>query len=645
MKRLLAIALCAPLMAAALPGDDVALAARDAYRHGERVRLARSVNALQGNDLQPWAEYWQLRLKVEDRQTDGIPDFLSRHSGTYLAEKLRSDWLRLLGRQQEWDAFQQEYSKLLQPEQDIVCYALQARLAHQDSTALDEARPLWFNVLDLPDVCLPLMEKLVAEKRLDADDVWERVRRLLEVKKMPQAKLFARYLPQGQEPDAKTLDTIADKPARYLAHLPAKFAATRQGREMALFAVIRMSRVDPSVAASQWKVIEERFTATERAYAWGQIAWQAAQRHQSESLALYERAQSASATTALAGDQLAWKVRAALRALNWPAVGSAIEQMPPQLASDAAWVYWQARALAAQGKPEEAKVMYQKIAGQPNFYGNLADEELGRTFTLPARATPPTVDEIARAATNPGLRRALSLMRLDMRVEGVREWNWTVRGMDDRQLLAAAELARRADIYDRAISTADRTLAEHDYGMRYPAPFREYVDPKVRALALDSGWVYGLMRQESRFVLNANSSAGAKGLMQLMPSTARWVAKKINLPNFRPAAVVDMDTNVILGTHYLKMVLDSLDNHPVLASAAYNAGPGRARRWRAERPLEGAIYIETIPFNETRDYVKKVMCNAIYYAALFDDKPQSLKTRLGVIRARSNDDSIVESLP
>jgi soluble lytic murein transglycosylase len=145
--------------------------------------------------------------------------------------------------------------------------------------------------------------------------------------------------------------------------------------------------------------------------------------------------------------------------------------------------------------------------------------------------------------------------------------------------------------------------------------------------------------------MNAKSSVGAKGLMQLMPATAKWVAKKINLSNFHPNRVTEMDMNVTLGTNYMKMVLDSLDSHPVLASAAYNAGPSRAKRWRAERPLEGAIYAETIPFNETRDYVKKVMSNAVYYSALFEQRPQSLKARLGTIRARGEGERGVEELP
>jgi soluble lytic murein transglycosylase len=394
----------------------------------------------------------------------------------------------------------------------------------------------------------------------------------------------------------------------------------------------------------QWLVLADRFPAAERGYAWGQIAWQAALRHMPEALTWYARADETGAP-AFSDEQIAWKARAALLAGDWPTVRNAIQQMPQQLAADPAWVYWLARAQAAAGKNAEARALYLKIADRPNFYGNLANDELGRLISVPARALAPGEEEIAQAAANPGLRRAVTLMRLDMRIEGVREWNWTVRGMDDRQLLAAADFARRQDIFDRAISTADRTLAQHDFGLRYLAPYREYVDPKARQLALDNGWIYGLMRQESRFVTGAKSSTGAKGLMQLMPATAKWVAKKIGLAHYQPAHVADMDTNVTLGTNYLKMVLASLDNHPVLASAAYNAGPGRARKWRADRPVEGAIYAETIPFNETRDYVKKVMSNAVYYNAMFDGKPQSLKAKLGIVQPKSGSDTAADDLP
>ncbi len=208
--------------------------------------------------------------------------------------------------------------------------------------------------------------------------------------------------------------------------------------------------------------------------------------------------------------------------------------------------------------------------------------------------------------------------------------------MSDRELLASAEFASRQQLLDRAVNTADRTRNEHDFAFRFLMPFKAQMQEKATATGLDLEWIYGLIRQESRFVQVARSTVGATGLMQLMPTTARYVAKKIGLDSYRPDGVNDIDTNLTLGTSYLRMVLDDLDNLPVLATAAYNAGPGRPRAWRASltKPVEGAIFAETIPFNETRDYVNKVMSNATYYAVLITGTPQSLKARMGYVAQR-----------
>jgi len=630
---LLLAAVSAPVLADR--GDAAFLLARDAFRNGERVRLGRQLEALQGHPLQPWAEYWALRQHLDDGDASGVPDYLKRHAGAYLAEKLRGDWLRVLGKAGDWESFRRELPALALPDAEVSCYAAQA--AGNPETV----RPLWNGGQDLPQACEVLVDRLVAAGELKVEEVWQRVRRLFEAKRVGAARSAAAYLPASEGFDGRGLESIAQMPARHLEKLPAGFAARRGGREVVLFAVQRLARSDPLDAAKRFGRIESRFTEEERAYAWGQLAWQAAQRHLPEALAWYEKA----AGSALSEEQLAWQVRAALRAHDWSAVRRAIAAMPPALSAQPDWIYWQGRALAVAGRADEARVHYLRISGRPNFYSNLADEELGRVVEVPPPAAAPSTEELAQAAANPGFQRALALMRVDMRIEGVREWVWSLRGMDDRSLLAAAEFARRNEIWDRAINTADRTLAQHNYSLRYLAPFSAQVLPKADQLALNNGWVYGLMRQESRFVMNAKSSVGAKGLMQLMPATAKWVAQKIKLSDFHPARVTEMDTNVTLGTHYMKMVLDSLDNHPVLASAAYNAGPGRARKWRAERPLEGAIYAETIPFAETRDYVKKVMSNAVYYNTLFEGRPQSLKATLGVIGARGQGENGVEQLP
>ena len=252
---------------------------------------------------------------------------------------------------------------------------------------------------------------------------------------------------------------------------------------------------------------------------------------------------------------------------------------------------------------------------------------------MPIAAKPVTPEELAQVAANPNLQRALKFYSLNLRTEGTREWNWELRKMNERQHLAAAELARQNNLLDRMVNTSDRTKTEFDFNQRFPTPFNESMYKTTQALGLDMAWVYGLIRQESRFILHAKSHVGASGLMQIMPATARFVAKKIGLGKFVPEQVNDIDTNITLGTNYLNMVLTDLGGSQALASAAYNAGPGRPRAWRATltRPVEGAIFAESIPFTETRTYVKNVLSNATYYAALLENKPQSLKARLGVV--------------
>jgi soluble lytic murein transglycosylase len=205
------------------------------------------------------------------------------------------------------------------------------------------------------------------------------------------------------------------------------------------------------------------------------------------------------------------------------------------------------------------------------------------------------------------------------------------KDFDDKQLLAAAEFAARKNWYDLAIVTADKTTEMHDFALRYPIPYRNLMKSAASELSIDEAWVYGITRQESRFVYSAKSSVGASGLMQLMPATAKWAARRVGIENYNNGMIHDLDTNIALGTYYLRYTLDLMNGQETMATAAYNAGPGRARKWAATIPLEGAIYIETIPFAETRNYVQKVMANAHLYAPRLGLKVISLKQRLGVI--------------
>jgi soluble lytic murein transglycosylase len=236
-----------------------------------------------------------------------------------------------------------------------------------------------------------------------------------------------------------------------------------------------------------------------------------------------------------------------------------------------------------------------------------------------------------------GLLRALLMLALDLRPEGVREWNyWTnlhqSGGMSDRELYAAADLACAHQAWDRCINASERTRGFADWNQRFPLPYCDAALAAAGQNGIDPAYLYGLIRQESRFVATARSSAGALGLMQLMPATARWTARKIGLADYGgPAQLQDPATNLQLGSGYLKMILDDFQGALPLAAAAYNAGPRRVRAWRNGPALEGAIWIENIPFAETRNYVQQVLVNATDYAAILSGQPQSLKSRLGQI--------------
>jgi len=628
---LLCLAVAFPLFAQ--DRDAVFLAARDAFRAGDRNKLERAAAQIGNHELAPYVENYQLRMSIDQGDSSAMRSFFARHDGTYVAERLRADWVRWLGKRGLWGEILLEYPKLLAPEADISCWSQQARIATGDRAALDEVQNSWLVMVDPPEACRGAFEALTRDGRISVDDVWARARRQFEAGKTGPAKVTLGALPASDAVDGKAFEQLVASPLGYLVKQPGNWDATRAGRELALLALQRIASNDPRAAAAELERLQGRLKDGERQWAWSQVALQGAKRHYAEALGWYAKA----GLIPLSEEGYQWKVRAALREHDWGVVLATILEMPPTLAVQPEWVYWLGRAYKAGGLTSEADARFEKIAGQANFYGNLADEELGRRIVAPPKAAPPTPEEQKAARDNPGIRRAMAFFRLDMRTEGVREWNWSLRGMSDRELLAAADLARRNQIWDRAIAAADRTKNEHDYSLRFLAPYGEQVRPAARDQALDDAWVYGLMRQESRFVTSAKSHVGASGLMQLMPATAKWVAKKIGLRDFNAGRVNDTETNVLLGTSYMRLVMENLDNHPVLASAAYNAGPGRARKWRAERPLEGAIYAETIPFGETRDYVKKVMSNATYYTVIFTGKPDSLKDRLGVVGPRVAD--------
>ncbi|MBI3068258.1 MAG: transglycosylase, partial [Betaproteobacteria bacterium] len=436
MKRLLMA--CLVLAAVAAHGasqDEDFLAAREAFRSGNAKKLDLHARRLQGHILEPYVAYWQLRLRLEDAAREEVQAYVLRYRDTPLSDRLRADWLKVLGKKQQWDLFDAEYPQLVNEDIELQCYALQARLRVSATEALRAARSLWFTSRDLPENCTPLFNALAASHQLSSDDVWARIRLGLEAGNVGVARRVAGYLAAGQAPDGRVLEAIASNPTRYLDKR-AFDLGSRAGRETVMFAVHRLARTSPQQAAWRWTRLEQQFSPEEPAYVWGLVAYFGAMRHDPGALAWYARAGD------LSDLQLAWKARAALRAGNWQEVLAAIDAMTSRESGEAAWRYWKARALRAQGRQEEANEILTPLAAEFNFYGQLATEELGGRIASPSPAFKPTREDVRATGMLPGIQRALALYRLNLRFEGNREWLWAIRGFDDKQLLTAAEVAR-----------------------------------------------------------------------------------------------------------------------------------------------------------------------------------------------------------
>ena len=615
---------------------------REAFRKKDRVRLTttRAVALAANHPLAMWPDYWELGNRIGEVQQAEVNDFSARWLGTYVEDRFRNDWLLELGKRRDWVNFAAEFPRFrMNDDREVACYAL--LVDHLSGKNVREAAlATWLAQRDADDGCSLLAATLFDAKQFTTADVWRKARFAIDAGR-PRAARQAAVLVSVAAGSA--VNELAENPARYMTRSAS--AVSRTNAELTLLALMRMAGNDPEAASGQLSERWDRaLPADLAAWAWASVAKQSAMKLQPEAADHYQRA---ALSAARAGgeldwpdDTLAWKVRAALRADNgkarWQQVVQAINAMGAAEQRDAAWVYWKARAmLAIAGDSQDTESMrglgrelLSGISNQVNFYAAMAAEHLGQAVYMPPRPEPLTAEERVATLQTPGLVRGLQLIALGLRSEGEREWNFTLRGMNDRELLAAAQLACDREVYKSCINTSDRTRAEIDMTQRFPTPHLKEVTMHAREIGVDVAYVYGLIRQESRFIMDARSGVGASGLMQLMPATARWTAKKIGLP-YTPDLITDRDTNIKLGTSYLKLVLDDFGGSQALAAAAYNAGPGRPRKWRDGPALETAIWAENIPFPETRDYVKKVLSNGSYYAALMSGQAPSLKERLG----------------
>ena len=618
------------------PLNSASQAVADAYDAVQRKQWdalkALSPKAAAEPLVGAYPQFWQVRQQLRAGTTP-VPDaILQRYldqwrDDAFLADRLKGEWIIAAVR---GGAYAQalQIAPVQYTNAPINCALLTARHMTGGKVTSEEA----MEAFSPGATCWSMLDELVAKGVVAWPALQWELRSMLEANRTGDAQRMAALMFDGAQ--MRDYAALIKNPSKWLS--TQQTPKTRAQRELTALALARTARGGERGASAAYfeKQWADRLPEAERQWVWGQMGLVAVLNGDRQAAKWYRL----SGPGAKTDYNHAWEVRAELQQapVDWKRVDAAVLKMTPRQQQETAWQYWRARALSAQGRADEARQLYAATTASDDFYGLLAREELGQALVLPPVPSPVTPDELAQAQANQGLQRAIRLFDLGARNEAVPVWAFALRGMDDRQLRAAAEVARQAHVYDRVINTSLLARNEIDITQRFVAPFEGRVSEKAKEVGLEPAWVYGLIRQESRFIMDARSHVGASGLMQLMPATAKWVARKIGMKDFTPSSVNDFDTNTVLGTSYLSMVLNDLDGSQVLATAGYNAGPGRPVLWRSRLigPVEGAIFAETIPFTETRLYVKHVLANTVYYALKFTGEPQSLKARLGTIAPR-----------
>jgi soluble lytic murein transglycosylase len=602
------------------------LAALEALKAGQHARFRTLYNNLDGYILRGYLEYESLKNRVTSASATEIRRFLAENSQAPISDFIRKRWLRVLAGRGDWSTFLKEYQNI-EDEPELQCLRLSRLLktSEQQATLMAEAEQLWLTGKQLPRACNPVFSAWKKGGHMTADKVWARIRLAMEARNLRLAGALASHLDPSERVWVRRWQDMHRDPVREL-HNIAYPVETPVARMVVKHGVVRLAYRDPEEAMIQWHLLKGKyqFFGEDDNYVMRHIAILAAQDQLPQALAWLSEVSADPADESLH----LWRVKTALRAGQWETAKRFIAGLSEEQQRNSQWRYWNARILEATGSKSEARSLYQGLARDRSYYGFLAADRLDADYSMQHVSIDASPEEISAMLARPGIQMAQELYQMGQVIDARRQWIWTMRRMNNRDLAVAAVIAQQWGWHDRAILTVAQSDHQDDLELRFPLLYRDVIEANASDLGLDPSWVYGVVRQESAFVADARSSAGALGLMQLMPATGKLTGRKLNIPIRNNRALLNIANNLRLGAGYLKEVLGRNQGNQVLATASYNAGPNRVSSWMPQRSMEADIWVELIPYGETRDYVKNVMSYTTVYDHRLGSRPERLRNRM-----------------
>ena len=608
---------------------DFKLAWRAASR-GDMVTLAPYLDSLKDYPLFPYLRYAYLEATLDKQPDEVVEQWLDENHALPVAAELRQEWVISLAHRQDWDAVlaNERYEVTLAQRCAVVSAHVLGGSSVLSWTAA--AQRLWL-VPNVPlTVCQPLFDYLDAHALITLEMRRQRVHDALVNRDFVSAAALTPTLSTADRGWAEAWLAMAADPAAVLKDIAVPDEPRYQ--EMLLAGVKLLARKDPDAARQRWAELDRRyhFTRGDARDMRTLLAMQQAWHLTPDALADLKNVHDA------VDPQIPeWRARLALRAGNWQEALKDIEALGWQ-SHQTEWRYWRARAEEQLGHKKPAQAIYRQLAKTPDYYGFLSADRLDLDYRIVEQASRPSNGTIDKLAAQPGFVRARELVYAGLYPQADAEWSLATRSLSTSSRCQAALMAQRWGWYARVIPTLTSGGCWQDLSLIYPIAFQETLAPAAKHLALDLSWIYGLIRQESVFKPNAVSHVGALGLMQLMPDTGRKVSARIGLTLDSPRALLDPDTNLKVGSNYLSTLLQHFSGSEPLATAAYNAGEERVQDWRPDTgALAADVWIDTIPYTETRHYVQRVMAHTVMFDWRLNGKPERLSERIGQVTAEA----------